>query len=196
MKSFTVQDIKQYLNDPYKQIYIISGALILISVLLSIVAVFSCVNIIKFSNDTQLVRQKIETLRKNLALQKEMEKKIKLLEEDFAVNEECFFSEKDITALLKNIAEVASKTEVKIGSLTPYDTRETEIKDGRDKYFKELPVKLTAKCGFHDLGRFIDILEEGKYLIEIKDVKINANKDTPYSHDVVMMFNVYVSINK
>lgn len=96
--------------------------------------------------------------------------------------------EKEIPSLLENLSKVAVNSDVKIVQIQP-----------RDKYAKvagkmhlELPITVQAKCGYHQLGKFINQLETGSRFMKISGIKIKANPRDIEEHDVELLLSTFV----
>jgi len=57
-----------------------------------------------------------------------------------------------------------------------------------------MPIMITAKSGYHQLGNFISNLENEKRIINIEDLQIKYDASSPRMHNVVIMMKTYVSI--
>ncbi|MDD4956688.1 MAG: type 4a pilus biogenesis protein PilO [Candidatus Omnitrophica bacterium] len=100
--------------------------------------------------------------------------------------------QKEISTFLEGISSVAEGANIKILSITPIDMPELGAKDDKT-FYHEVPIVLTAKGGYHQLGDFISRLESGERVITIKDLKINNSSKTPRVHDIRMVLLTYVA---
>ena len=100
-------------------------------------------------------------------------------------------SQKD--ELIKEIYDTANARQVKVMQLRP-------LSEGRNK--EEVTVnrvKLTAvsisadlSCGYHEFGSFLNALENGKYYIQVSDIRIARSPNDNFHHNVTMVLKTYV----
>lgn len=105
------------------------------------------------------------------------------------------FGKGDIEVLLEEFAVIAQKSNVKILSVTPSEFKNRTLGSKEGPYYLEMPVKMTAKSGFHQLGFFLSNLGISNRLIAVTDVRISYNQSTPRLHDVQVMVKTYVPSN-
>ncbi len=96
--------------------------------------------------------------------------------------------EKEMSSLLGNLSQVAKKSDVKIVEIHP---RDKEAQRSGDMYLS-IPIAINAKCGYHQLGAFINELETGPRFVKIGDIKIKANPRDYRNHDVRLLLNMFV----
>jgi Tfp pilus assembly protein PilO len=84
---------------------------------------------------------------------------------------------------------------VKILTITPSDLKPVD-QGKKEVYYYEMPVLITAKSGYHELGGFIAEIETEKRFITIEGLKLEYNKSTPLRHNVNMTLKTYVSVDE
>lgn len=99
-------------------------------------------------------------------------------------------AEKEIPALLESLASMARDANVRIVAITPVAGKETEGEKGR--IYQEMPIQISAKSGYHELGRFMASLESSPRFMKVIDIEIHGNKLSPKKHDVDLMLVTYV----
>jgi len=86
--------------------------------------------------------------------------------------------EEEINLLLEELSSMASSSRVKIQAIRP---QKPSLKAGA--FYMEFPILIEAKCGYHSLGIFVNKLENARYFLNVKDVKINYDSNDPANHD-------------
>lgn len=99
-------------------------------------------------------------------------------------------AEKEIPALLENLAAMARDANVRIVAITPVTGKETDGEKGR--IYQEMPIQISAKSGYHELGRFLLSLESSDRFIKIVDMEVRGNSTTPKRHDIDLLLTTYV----
>jgi type IV pilus assembly protein PilO len=102
-------------------------------------------------------------------------------------------AEQEVPSLLENLSKMARNANTTIASITPVPA--STVKGQRERggqVYKEMPISITARSGYHELGRFIDHLENGDRFIKVVNISIKANATTPRKHDVGLIVYTYV----
>lgn len=98
--------------------------------------------------------------------------------------------EQEVPNLLENLSGMARGSGVKIVGITPVSTSEGKMREGN--IYQEIPVLISAKSGYHELGNFMDKLEDSDRFMKVADIAINANKGAPRKHDLEVLILTYV----
>ena len=101
-------------------------------------------------------------------------------------------SEKEIAALLEFLSRSAKELDVRISEIQP-GQREEGVSKGSIYY--QVPISLTAECGYHQLGYFINKLENADRFMKISEIRVTANPARVNSHYVRLAVVTYV-LNK
>lgn len=102
-------------------------------------------------------------------------------------------AEKDIPKLLESLSGMARKANVSIVGITPAQASAKGLEDStRSQIYQEVPILISAKCGYHELGSFLAGLESDNNFMKISDIKIRVNKMSPTKHDVELLISTYV----
>ena len=102
--------------------------------------------------------------------------------------------EKDIPDFLQDLAATAKSSDVQILSVTPHGFVK-DGKSGKDEYYSEMPVVITAKSGYHQLGSFISSLEHGERFVTVEDLDIKYDSQNPRRSNVRMVLKTYVAVD-
>ena len=98
-------------------------------------------------------------------------------------------ADNEIPTLLENLSEMARSSGVKIGGIMPVTAKEDRIK--RADVYKEQPILINAKCGFHELGKFLSNMENADRFIKVADISVKAASSSPKKHDVELLVLTY-----
>ena len=112
--------------------------------------------------------QKIERYEKNLPVQQE------------------------IPSLLENLSSMARSANITIVSITPAPASLKDDKEAKGHVYQEMPIQMTAICGYHELGRFLSNLENADRFMKVVDIGIKTDKSSPKKHDVQLMIYTYI----
>ncbi|NQT46390.1 MAG: type 4a pilus biogenesis protein PilO [Candidatus Omnitrophica bacterium] len=98
-----------------------------------------------------------------------------------------FSIEGELPVLLETLSELAIDTKVKIVSIRPKETPDTESKE----IYREVPIAIEAKCGYHRLAAFINRLENSETIFRIDDLFIAADLDSAREHDIKIVLSSF-----
>jgi len=122
-----------------------------------------------FKNDLEECSQKVESYEKKLP------------------------AEQEIPALLENLSDMAKDSNIKIVSIVPAMPYLKDGKTGKKSLiYREIPILITAKSSYHELGHFLNNLENADRFMKVVDIDIKANKANPKKHDVELMICTYI----
>lgn len=99
--------------------------------------------------------------------------------------------EQEIPALLEMLSGMARESGVKIAGIKPLRGRESFVEVAGSIY-KEIPVQIIAKSGYHELGEFLERMEKAKKFVNIKDIRIESNASSIKKHDVELLISAYL----
>ncbi|MDD5428100.1 MAG: type 4a pilus biogenesis protein PilO [Candidatus Omnitrophica bacterium] len=98
-------------------------------------------------------------------------------------------AEQEIPKLLEGLSEMAKKANVKIVAITPIQTKQ---EPQANQAYQEMPILINARSGYHELGRFLNSLENTDRFMKVVDISIKENKATPKKHDVEILVLTYM----
>lgn len=132
---------------------------------------------------SQVVIKSFERLKNDL---KEQSQKVEPYEKKLP-------AEQEIPALLENLSNMAKDSGIKIVGIIPamsYFKDDKSVK--KSQIYREIPILITAKSGYHELGHFLNNLENADRFMKVADIDIKANKTSPKKHDVELMVCTYI----
>jgi len=97
-------------------------------------------------------------------------------------------AEQEIPNLLESLSGMAKSSSVKIVGITPAVTKQAQ----KGQIYQEIPILISAKSGYHELGRFLDSLENSDRFMKVVDIAIKSNTATPRKHDVELLILTYI----
>lgn len=99
-------------------------------------------------------------------------------------------TEEEIPTLLEELSRLAKDTNIQIIAIKPKRSQKTT--ENVSEIYVELPIDIIAKSGYHQLGHFINKLENADRFLKIKNIKIVASSDDPLRHDVSLVVSAFV----
>ncbi len=133
------------------------------------------------------VKKEIEKLNKDLVSLKDAKQKLSGLTSRKAKR---FISGDQVPALLKDISAIANANKVRIMQITPVkqllDLKSTAAAALDAQGFSEISINMDISCGYHNLGVFINELENAEIFLAVDELKINSREDDYFNQDVII----------
>ena len=119
--------------------------------------------------------------KQGLATQKVMSKSSKIIPEG------------QISGLLQDISSKANKFDIKIGQIRPIrETVNAKSAVSGDK-FTPILINLDLTCDYHNLGKFINELENSQVFLGVQELKISTQLPDYMKQKVVLVLKTYVT---
>jgi type IV pilus assembly protein PilO len=103
-----------------------------------------------------------------------------------------FSTKQEIADLLKNLSEVARDSGVKIVSIKPHPLIDTPSLNIGQSAYQKFPISIKAVCAYHQLGLFLNKLENDNTFMRVSDIKIVSDQKEPAQHLVYILVNTYI----
>ncbi len=116
---------------------------------------------------------------------------IEEMQKRIAVHQNKFSSKQDMSSILKGLSDTAQDTGVKIIAIKPYPAVENHNQVSSVGYQK-FPISVKASCGYHQLGKFLNSLENADTLIRVSDIKITDDSNEDLQHQVYLLVNTFI----
>ncbi len=100
-------------------------------------------------------------------------------------------SRDEVPIILEHIANVASETGVKIDQIMPDSFNQELLTENSQRRYYDLPIYIEARSSYHNLGRFLNKLNQNDISLRIGAFTIVATNDTRY-HLVKLTFKATV----
>lgn len=193
LKSVNLKNVD--LKNPQTQVLLLTVLTVLIAAILYLYFVFvpQAIRVFKLTANAGKMRSELKSAR---IMIKDFEKLKNDLEEQsqkVESYEKKLPAEQEIPALLENLSNMAKDSDIKIVGIAPamsYFKDDKSVK--KSQIYREIPILITAKSGYHEFGRFLNSLENADRFIKVADINIKANKVSPKKHDVELMVCTYI----
>lgn len=136
------------------------------------------------------VRADLKNAKLVIAKTDEMRKAIEAYDRKVGRYEKTLPTEHGLPTLLEDLSEMAKTSNMKISGIVPLAGKEPAARRGQA--YQEIPISISARSGYHELGRFLANLENCDRFMKVADISIKANKTSPKKHDVELLILTYV----
>lgn len=146
----------------------------LISIIFSFVFIlrWQLENIRKLNPKIAQLKKDLNDFHKNLSQMQEMNSKQMTLGQLFKTKR--LISEAELSGVLVEISNMANKNEVKIAQIKPSkdEQAEKQQKDPAIAKFTPFLINLDLFCGYHQLGKLINDLENAEVFLAVQSIDI------------------------
>lgn len=132
-------------------------------------------------------QEKIRNLPRLVQKKEEYTKNIRKLEKQF-------FDAVFLPNLIGLISEVASQADVRILSSKPMEFEGDEMLE-ENKFYKPFIINLELESGFHELGKFINILETNEKWFRISELSVTKKNDVK-EHKLIINMSILTFLKK
>ncbi len=140
----------------------------------------------------------IKSTKEDLRHEGTLKKRLKDMEGRVDIYEKKLPIEHEIPMLLESLSRMAKDSYVKILGITPVSAsiRGKQKQTKESKVYREIPIMIRAKSGYHELVAFINRLENADRFMELSDIKIKSNKSDFRRHDIELTVSTYVLLKQ
>lgn len=136
------------------------------------------------------IKADINTINDNFANIEELKKK-------FAIGKKEIISGGQLSILMEEISNIANKNNALIMRIQPSadqkGKKETKNKTVLTGKFTPAFIDIELSCGYHNLGSFINALENSVNFMRIQNIKIISNENDYSSHRIALLIKTYLS---
>ena len=145
----------------------------------------------RLGSEWVVLHGKVEQLQRDLRQMPEMEKKRVELAARTSTPAVSVSPEEQLPDLLDKIAQFARATRVRVVTLRPKQDL-SHVQVGPSGYL-EIPLELVATAGYHQVGRFLDQLEQSDSLVRLRELEIQPEGTELWSQEVKMLLLAFLA---
>ncbi len=104
-------------------------------------------------------------------------------------------SEGELLSLLERVSQIAKDNSVSVSQISPQKSGRPAVKAGQPQpqsVFLSVFIKLDLSCGYHNLGAFINDLENSDYAMSVEDIRITPDPASGQRERVMVTLKTYV----
>lgn len=168
---------------------IITTALIILFVYFNFLLKPQFIKIAGITGKLNKVNMDIKNSRADIAKIDGMKKAVEAYNAKIGQYEQLLPTKEGVPAILESLSEMAKSANMRISGIVPIDQKDPAP---RGRVYQEIPIMISAKGGYHELGSFMFKLESSGRFMRIADIHIKANKATPRRQDIELLAVTYV----
>jgi len=146
--------------------------------------------IVKINPELLKFKKDIETAQLRIKKQPELKKELEKMRSTIENYRTVLSAEEEIPSLLEELSDMAHKSRVTIIGIEPI--RASGTKFSRGELFREVPISIKARSGYHRLGRFISRLESAERVFAVKKLEIQGRLQNPKTHDARLVVSTFL----
>lgn len=132
----------------------------------------------------------IQKAKINPQFLKELEGEIEQLGAQMAYYEENLKALRDVPQILKELNQIAEHLDIKFVSVNPLERQKVPL-PGDKEYFEQVPISIKLKCGYHQLGIFINRIESSAQFMKVTQLKISLEPKDIWNHQVELVITSF-----
>lgn len=193
------------MENPFKKIPLDSKTMVLMGLVIVIITYVDWTFILhpqlqktaKLNAKIKNIRTDLDRLRKDLSELDSLTAKAKTTSTGSSFKTKELISSGNLPLLLKEIADLAKKNEVKIMQIKPtWETKDTKSPASttppKNQALTASLISLEISSDYHHLGGFINDLENHKIFLVVEELKIAANANNFLKQDVKLVLKTNV----
>ena len=100
--------------------------------------------------------------------------------------------EEEIPLIVENISRIANESFVKITSIKPLKEEKQLFLSSEMGTYYEIPIAIEAKCGYHQLGKFINKLENNQTVMNVAGLEVAPNPQDKFRRFAKLLIKTFI----
>ena len=147
-------------------------------------------NLAKLNSKRSQLKKDFYLARTQIAQLGKLREQYASLEGSIASGQKWFILEAEIPSMLENISSMANDNQVKIMQIKPMYKKQEPDKQAEGYY--PLTVYIIAQGGYHQLGRFINKLENNHIFIKLNELDIVPDQRNYLTHNIKLILEIFL----
>lgn len=138
------------------------------------------------------LKDNLDTLTKELAMMQDLKNKQVATNQKLLLNAKTIISQEALPSLVEDISGLANNNNIRISQIKPVKEVVAKKKNAISERFTGILINLEVSCDYHNLGKFINDLENSKIFIAVQNMKVKPSQGNPLSQNVTLVLKTYV----
>ncbi|MBU0633453.1 MAG: type 4a pilus biogenesis protein PilO [Candidatus Omnitrophica bacterium] len=130
----------------------------------------------------------VEELNKD---KESLDKDIQKIKDRLDYFEEQLPSQVNIPQILESLVTIAKNCNVNFTAVEPQKIEEIRVGEEGGRTYLEIPIKLRLEAGYHELGRFINRIENYPRFMKVNKIKIEERNLNSKRHSADLTVNAF-----
>jgi len=191
-------DLKEKFNEKFekmddKTLYYIFGGILLLVFLLDYFVLMrpQLATLTKINPELKILSTDIEKAKVEITKLDQYKKEVVRMEDAIKKENEKVEPREEVPLILEHVSRLANTNGVKINQIMPNVIDSEIVLENNERVYYLLPIEIEAKAGYHNLGRFINTIEQGEIFLKVKKLTIAAVANTK-EHSIKLTLDAIV----
>ncbi len=126
----------------------------------------------KINPEIKILREDISRARDNIQRLGNYESQVRKYEADIAVENKKVELRDEVPLILEHISRIAGENKVTINQIMPNVIDSEIVLENDERVYYDLPIDIEARAAYHDLGRFVNAIEQGSIFLKVGELTI------------------------
>ena len=149
-------------------------------------------NLMKINSEIGVMQKDLAQGKTDIQRRAQYEEQLEELKAKKKMMANMILSEEEIPLIMENISHLARKNNIRINQIMPLKDTLQKVLDTEDGTYLSLPILVNSRGGYHDLGRFINDIENDKIFMSILAFDIAGSGDDPKNHSARITIKAFV----
>ncbi|OGW96519.1 MAG: hypothetical protein A2Z81_00710 [Omnitrophica WOR_2 bacterium GWA2_45_18] len=165
--------------DEKKRFYLFIGVLVFVFLLDYLILMRPQLStLMKINPEINILSQDIKQTQDDLLKISFYKSEVDRLRKNIKEVNQMIRSKDEVPLILERISRLANQNSIKIDQIMPNTQGQEILLDNKEQKYFKLPVLVEARGGFHNLGRFLNTIENDKMIVTIVDFDITKLNET------------------
>ena len=152
------------------------------------------VKLMELNSREATIKSGMLTMQNEIKFIDEYSKKLDVLKSENRDLKKRLSDSKDIPTLITEFSKIARELDVKLTSIKPLPAPVVAQGEGNTRRpYVNIPIEIEAISGFHQMGAFINKLENLDVFLKITSLDIKESEDTPFTHTIRFKLAAFAS---
>ncbi|MFH2138819.1 MAG: type 4a pilus biogenesis protein PilO [Candidatus Omnitrophota bacterium] len=177
-----------------KNQYLIAGILIVfVFLVFYVMFVFMPLvsRLMKLSAEEKQIMNQLKNAETVFADKNKLTEEVENIKKKISYYEKRLPQEINVPEVLDSLIKMGKDSGVVFISIEPLDVDEIKISEESEDSYLQVPIQLSLKAAYHNLGKFINLIERSGRFMEIDSFQISPDQSEPHQHTVHLKVSSY-----
>ena len=143
-------------------------------------------------------REQLRALELSTANEATLREQHRQLSETVETLRKALPGEAELSSVIERISDLASQSSVKIQTVFPQHPVAPQDREGAPtgaaRVYKEIPIQIDALAGYHQLGTFLSLIEQGDKPMQLSALRVSASAKEMRRHEIKLLIRSYFAV--
>lgn len=124
----------------------------------------------KINPEIKILREDIGKARNDIARIGQYQSQVKKFQADINQENKKVELRDEVPLILEHISRIADQNKVTINQIMPNVIDSEIVLENDERIYYDLPIDIEARASYHDLGRFVNAIEQGPIFLKVGEM--------------------------